>query len=148
MSPIELSDEALRFLDRHAVGHLATASRDGEPHVVPLCYARLDRHIYFVCDEKPKRRGAKELKRLANLRENPRAALVVDDYDDDWTKLSYLLLHLEATIVSDAAEYDAALLVLRARYPQYVAMGLSSDRNPIVRLQPVSAHFWRVENGE
>lgn len=148
MSLTELSDEALRFLDRHAVGHLATASRDGEPHVVPLCYARLDRHIYFVCDEKPKRRGPKELKRLANLRENPRAALVVDDYDDDWSKLAYLLLHLEATIVSDAVEYESALTALRARYPQYAVMPLQRERNPMVRLRPITAHFWRVASGE
>ena len=69
MSPTELSDEALRFLDRHAIGHLATSSRDGEPHVVPLCYARVDRSIYFVCDEKPKRRGAGELKLIAAILE-------------------------------------------------------------------------------
>lgn len=142
MSPIELSEEARRFLDRHTVGHLATASRDGTPHVVPLCYARIDRHIYFVCDDKPKRHGARELKRLANLRENPRAALVVDDYDDDWRKLSYLLLHLDAAVVDGEREYQTALAALRQRYAPYADMPLHLDRNPMVRLLPTSAHFW------
>ena len=39
---------------------------------------------------------------------NPRAALVVDDYDADWSRLAYLLLHLDAAIVEDDAEYSAA----------------------------------------
>jgi coenzyme F420-0:L-glutamate ligase / coenzyme F420-1:gamma-L-glutamate ligase len=142
MSPIELGEEARRFLDRHRVGHLATASRDGDPHVVPLCYARVDRDIYFVCDDKRKRGGPKALKRLANLQENPRAALVVDDYGDDWSKLSYLLLHLEAAIVTDEGEYETALVALRRRYPPYAAMPLRRDRNPMVRLRPIGAHFW------
>jgi PPOX class probable F420-dependent enzyme len=142
MCPIELSREAREFLDRHARGHLATANRNGEPHVVPVCYACVHGDIYFVCDEKPKRAGPKHLKRLTNLRENPRAALVVDDYDEDWSKLAYLLVHLVAEIVTDPQEYAAALIALRRRYAPYIRMELQADTNPIVRLRPTSAHFW------
>ncbi len=142
MCPIDLSREARDFLDRHSHGHLATANRHGVPHVIPLCYARVGQTLYFVCDEKPKRNGPKQLKRLANLRENPHAALVVDDYDEDWRRLAYLLLQLDAEIISDPQEYAAALAELRARYPLYAAMSLCAEANPIVRLQPTSAHFW------
>jgi hypothetical protein len=62
-----LSAEARAFLDAHEVGHLATADRAGTSHVVPLCYARLGDLLYFVADDKPKRRGPRALKRLANL---------------------------------------------------------------------------------
>src|SRR4029450_8033385 len=78
---MELSDAARAFLDAHAVGHLATASADGEPHVIPLCYARLGDRLYFVADDKPKRRAPRRLKRLDNIAANSRGALVVDDYD-------------------------------------------------------------------
>ena len=142
MSPIELSEDARRFLDRHTRGHLATADKDGAPHVVPLCYARIGEYVYFVCDEKPKRRGPLGLKRLANLRENPRAALVVDDYDRDWTKLAYLLVQVDGEIVTDTEEYGAALATLRARYEQYERMPLRQDTHPIVRLTPTNAHLW------
>ena len=57
---MSLTEEARAFLDAHRVGHLATAAGDGEPHVVPLCYARVGDRIYFVADEKPKRRPARE----------------------------------------------------------------------------------------
>src|SRR5947207_10082316 len=67
------SEDARRFLEAHRVGHLATADAHGAPHVVPVCYALDHEALYFIADEKPKRRAARELKRLENLRENPRS---------------------------------------------------------------------------
>jgi PPOX class probable F420-dependent enzyme len=132
------------FLDAHRVGHLATVSAGGDPHVVPLCYARVGNRLYFVADDKPKRRGPRGLKRLANLAENPRAALVVDDYDEDWHRLAFLLIHLGATVVTNRREYRSALAALRARYPQYRAMPLGIETHPMVRLVPRRYHLWRA----
>ncbi len=139
-----LSDDAREFIDAHDVGHLATADGAGNPHVVPVCYARVDERLYFVADEKPKRLGPRALKRLANLAENPRAALVIDDYDRDWSRLAFLLLHLDTTIVSDEREYDAALAALRRRYPQYRQMTLTIATNPLVRMVARRWHLWRA----
>jgi PPOX class probable F420-dependent enzyme len=137
--------EARRFLEAHRVGHLATAGADGAPHVVPVCYALDDGALYFVADEKPKRRPARALQRLANLRENPRAALVVDEYDDDWTRLAWLLVRGPARAVEDPAAHAAALVLLRARYPQYRAMALDDPaRHPIVRIEPARVVLWRA----
>jgi PPOX class probable F420-dependent enzyme len=137
--------EARRFLESHRVGHLATAGADGAPHVVPVCYALDDGALYFVADEKPKRRPARALQRLANLRENPRAALVVDEYDDDWTRLAWLLVRGPARAVEDPAAHAAALVLLRARYPQYRAMALDDPaRHPIVRIEPARVVLWRA----
>src|SRR2546428_10852704 len=96
--------EARQFLEAHRVGHLATAGADGAPHVIPVCYALDDAALYFVADEKPKRRPARELLRLRDLRANPRAAPGVDDYcDEDLTPLAYLLLRGPARLVDEAA---------------------------------------------
>jgi PPOX class probable F420-dependent enzyme len=141
---MSLSEEARAFLDAHRVAHLATADATGAPHVVPLCYARIGDRIYFVADEKPKKRGARALKRLANIAANPRVALVVDDYDDDWTRLAFLLVHLDAAIVADDAEYDEALAALQQRYAPYRRMALARERNPLVRLSVRSWHLWRA----
>ena len=140
---MSLTDEARAFLDAHRVGHLATAGRDGEPHVVPLCYARVGDRIYFVADEKPKRHGPRRLKRLANIAENPRVALVVDDYDEDWSRLAFLLVHSRAEVVADAAEYEHALGALRERYPQYRTMALALSTHPMIRMTPLRCHLWR-----
>lgn len=144
---MSLTDEARAFLDAHRVAHLATADRGGEPHVVPLCYARVGDRLYFVADDKPKRRGPRGLKRIANIAENPRVALVVDDYDEDWTRLAFLLLHSEAEIVADAGEYERALAALRVRYPQYRTMPLAPSTHPMVRMTPLRSHLWRSSPG-
>ncbi|MBX3026247.1 TIGR03668 family PPOX class F420-dependent oxidoreductase [bacterium] len=144
MTRAPLNDEARDFLDRHHVAHLATADADGAPHVIPLCFVRLADRLYFVADDKPKRDGPRALRRLANIAANPRAALVVDDYDDDWSRLAYLLLELAASEVVDGAEYAEALAALRARYPHYRTMPLARATHPMVRLVPRRWHLWRA----
>lgn len=137
--------EARPFLEAHRVGHLATAGADGAPHVIPVCYAVDDAGVYVVADEKPKRRPARELARLRNLRENPRAALVVDDYDEDWTRLAYVLVRGPVRLLEDAAAHAAALRLLRARYPQYLRMALDDPAaHPILQLNPQRIHLWRA----
>jgi PPOX class probable F420-dependent enzyme len=126
------------------VAHLATADATGAPHVVPLCYARLDDRLYFVADDKPKRGSPRALRRLANIAANPRVALVVDDYDDDWTRLAYLLLHLDAAPVDDDAEYADVLAALRARYSGYRTMALARTTHPMIRMIPRRWHLWRA----
>jgi PPOX class probable F420-dependent enzyme len=98
-----------------------------------------------VADEKPKRRPARELRRLRNLHENPRAALVVDDYDDDWTRLAWVLVRGPTQVVVDPAVHAAALRLLRARYAPYRRMALDDpERHPIVRLEPARVVAWRA----
>ena len=138
------SPEARAFLERHRVGHLATAGADGAPHVVPVCYALDASALYFVADEKPKRRPARELLRLQNLRANPRAAVVVDDWDEDWTRLAWILVRGSARVVIDPVAHAGAVGLLRARYPQYRAMALDDPaRNPVVRIDPTRVVLWR-----
>jgi PPOX class probable F420-dependent enzyme len=139
------TEDTRRFLEAHRVGHLATTGADGAPHVVPVCYALDDDALYFVADAKPKRRPARALQRLSNLRANPRAALVVDEWDEDWTRLAWVLVRGPAAVVEGDALHAHALARLRARYPQYRAMALE-DRvaHPIVRIVPATITSWRA----
>lgn len=136
-------DAPLRaFLERSRLAHLATASRDGAPHAVPLCFAVLDAAtVVFAVDEKPKQPG-RTLKRLRNLEQNPRFALVVDHWSEDWSRLGYVLLSGRGARCSDPDRAAAAVAALRARYPQYVAMGLEVGRHEIVELVVERAHAW------
>ena len=131
-----------RFILSHAVARLATADKGGQPHVIPFCYAFDGEHFYFVVDEKPKRQTGKPLKRVRNIVENPRVALVIDDYADDWTQLAYVLVSGTAALVEDEEEYARALALLRARYPQYRLMALTFARNAMVRILPTAVHAW------
>jgi PPOX class probable F420-dependent enzyme len=139
-----ISDVRVRdFLRLARLGHLATSSRDGVPHNIPICFwfdgtAR----FYFIIDEKPKRLTGIGLKRMRNIAENRHVALVIDHYEEDWTCLAYVLIHGDADIVDDPEEYVLALRNLRDKYPQYRAMLLSVERNPMVRIDALRAHTW------
>jgi len=138
------SPEARAFLLRHRVGHLATANRSGVPHVIPLCYALDGDALYFVVDAKRKRHTGTALKRMRNITENPAVALVVDDYDEDWTALAYVLVRGHAAVVADGDERTRALACLRDKYPHYRTMALEGPAHPVVRITPEDVHVWRA----
>jgi PPOX class probable F420-dependent enzyme len=131
-----------RFILAHVVARLATADKNGQPHVIPFCYAFDGERFYFVVDEKPKRQTGKPLKRIRNILENPQVALVIDDYADDWTQLAYVLVSGTAALVDKEEEYARALALLRERYPQYRAMDLTFARNTMVRITPTKVLAW------
>lgn len=130
------------FLERSRVAHLATADGEGRPHVVPVCFAVLDaRSLAFAIDDKPKPRG-RPLKRLRNLAENDRFALVVDRWDEDWRRLGYLLLAGRGAPCVEPERRRLAVQWLRERYPQYVAMGLEAERHAVIELAIERVHRW------
>jgi PPOX class probable F420-dependent enzyme len=133
-----LSDRERRFLASRMVGHLATADRGAAPHVVPVCFALADAALYITIDEKPKRAGA-PLKRLRNIAENPAVAVVVDRYDDDWTRLGWVMLRGQAEILTAGSEHGHAQALLRARYPQLGGMRIAPLPVIAVRLERVTS---------
>jgi PPOX class probable F420-dependent enzyme len=138
-----LSPEERAFAECHRVARLATADAAGAPHVIPICYAVVGDAFYFVVDEKPKRTRT-GLKRLRNIAANPHVAVVIDDYDDDWSRLAYLLVRGRAAVVAERTEYEAVLSALRKRYPQYRAMQLRLETHPLVCIIPEQRHLWRA----
>jgi PPOX class probable F420-dependent enzyme len=99
------------------VGRLATVTPAGEPHVVPCCFVLDGDTILSAVDAKPKSTLA--LRRLDNLRARPRAALLVDHYDDDWSTLWWVRADGDGRVIDAGAERERALDLLAAKYPQY-----------------------------
>src|SRR5882672_3226618 len=116
-----LTERQRRFLEASRVGHLATADAKGAPHLIPVCYAVDEGTLYITVDEKPKRRDI-PLKRVRNILENPQAAFIVDRWDEDWTRLGWVMLRGRAEILTAGKEHGEAQALLRARYPQLGAM--------------------------
>jgi len=103
-------------VDAERVARLATVRADGRPHVVPVCFSLDGDTLYTAVDEKPK--STRRLRRLANIEANPRVELVIDHWDEDWSRLWWVRLSGRARLV----EHDArALELLQAKYPQYRA---------------------------
>lgn len=144
MTPLAkaLDNPAVRdFVDRARIAHLATASSQGAPHNIPLCFGFDGVCFYFAIDQKPKRQSGLMIKRMRNIAQNPKVALVIDHYEEDWRKLAYVLIFGHAAITA-GAEYQKFLESLRKKYSQYQTMDLQLPTNPIVRIDPERVHVW------
>jgi PPOX class probable F420-dependent enzyme len=133
-----LSKPQARFLADRRVGHLATADAHGAPHLVPVCFVVSDGSLYITIDQKPKG-DPRGLKRLRNIIENPRAAFVADRWDEDWTRLGWVMLRGPAEILEKGPEHDRAQALLRSRYPQYQDMALDGLPVIAVRIERVTS---------
>lgn len=101
------------------VARLATVGADGSPHLVPVVFAFDDGRIFSAVDAKPKR--SQNLKRLQNIRTNERVSLLVDHYEDDWSRLWWIRADGTAEVVSDGPRWIEAIDALSAKYSQYRA---------------------------
>jgi len=114
-----VSDELRRRVGGARVARLATVDADGSPHVVPICFALAGETLYTAVDRKPKR--SPRLKRLENVRQNPRVEVVVDHYEEEWSALWWVRLRGRGRDLDHGDERDRALALLAGKYPQYRA---------------------------
>jgi PPOX class probable F420-dependent enzyme len=129
-----------RFLAARRVAHLATADAQGQPHVVPVCFALAGDVLYIAIDRKPKRVDPHRLRRVRNLLANPRVAVTADVYREDWRRLGFVWLQGTARLLDAGAEYRRALDRLRRKYPQYRGMALHG--RPVIAVDVVRAGAW------
>lgn len=140
LSSSRLTPSASRLIRCARVAHLATADRNGLPHVVPICFAFDGKDLYSPIDEKPKKSSPLKLKRIKNIQVNPHACVVIDRYDDDWKRLAYVLITGRATILLRGQKHQKAVLLLRRKYPQYRKMAIQ-DR-PMIHIRPTRVTSW------
>jgi len=140
-----LSERQLRFLLARRVAHLATVDATGRPHLVPVCFAVGGGSAYVAIDAKPKRAAPRTLKRLRNIAANPRVALTADRWDEDWSRLGWVMIQGVAEILDDGDEHDRAHVLLRARYAQYREMALAEL--PVIALRIEHVVEWQASPG-
>ena len=128
-------------LEKAQIARLATLDAEQRPHAVPVCFAYDGSVFYSAIDRKPKRVAPSRLARLKNIKKTPQVALLVDQYDEDWTRLWYVLVRGKADLVSAAAEHRRAIQSLRAKYRQYDAEMLADDA-PVLRITPLRITAW------
>ena len=109
--------------------------------MVPICFEVVVDTVYIALDEKPKRGDPLQLRRVKNIIDNPRVAITADVYDEDWSRLGFVLLHARGRLVEATdAEHARAVRALRSKYAQYVAMALE-DR-PIIGADVERVTVW------
>ncbi len=129
------------FVQRQRVARLATADENGHPTLIPICYAFDGKLFYTPLDEKPKSVSGTQLKRVRNIEARHEAALLIDQYSDDWSQLGYILIHAHAELLFPPAEHHTqALQLLRERYVQYRTMKL--EQHALIVLTPERITAW------
>jgi PPOX class probable F420-dependent enzyme len=123
------------------VARLATVDETGAPHVVPVCYATDGRAYYSPIDAKPKRTPPERLRRIRNIQGNARVALLFDHYEEDWSRLRFVMVRGRAEILREGTEWRAARALLESKYPQYRAMPLAPD-GLLIKIVPDQVVRW------
>jgi PPOX class probable F420-dependent enzyme len=136
--PTELVAWANELLESARVARLGLLDEEDAPRVLPVTFAVAEGRIWSAIDQKPKR--ANEPARLRFLRRDPRAALTVDRYSDDWGQLAWVqvLGRIEIVEVADGA---AGLEALRAKYEPYREQ---APPGPLLALEPQRYLWWRA----
>ena len=127
--------------DREPVARLAVIDDAGVPDVMPIVFARVGTRLFSPIDGKPKKSG--RLARLRHIERCPRVGLVIDRYAADWQALWWIRLSAEATIaVGDDADWDAAVMALQVKYPQYRTTPLFTGDPTLICLAPLTVRWW------
>jgi PPOX class probable F420-dependent enzyme len=109
--------EAMQRLGGSKVARFATADAQGRPHIVPIVFALDGSTLYFAVDAKPKK--TTNLKRLKNIATNPAVSVLVDHYENDWTKLWWVRADGTARVLTDRAKAERAIDLLVHKYEQH-----------------------------
>ena len=144
-----LTDDDRRLLAGARRAVLATIAPDGHPRLVPVCFVVDPVHpvVYTPLDDKPKSvDDPTALARVRDIAADERAALLVDRWDEDWTRLAWLRLDGRAALLApDAPGHQAIVAALRARYPQYATHRL--DDRPLIAITVDRATRWGAAGG-
>jgi coenzyme F420-0:L-glutamate ligase/coenzyme F420-1:gamma-L-glutamate ligase len=128
-------------LTQARVAHLATLGKRS-PHIIPVCFVFRENSFYTAIDRKPKIISSKELQRVRNIRGDPRVAILIDHYEENWSRLWYILVRGRAELVDESGhEHRRVIRLLRQKYPQYKAGVLSTDAQ-VIRIRPQTIVSW------
>ena len=134
-------DEARARVLNSRVGYLATADAAGVPHIVPITFVVDADRIITAIDGKPKR--GTRLRRLDNIAANPAVSLLVESYDDDWSRLWWARADGVAAVLTNEEARAGVVELLRARYPQYTTVSIDG---PVIVIEVRRWSGWTAGN--
>jgi len=128
---VEFGLDILEFIGRAKIARLATVDSKSIPYLVPVVFVFDDNQFFLPIDEKKKKNttNPKDLKRVKNIQNNSNVCLLIDEYSDDWSKLSFVMINGIASVMPSNLSNISWRNVyekLSIKYPQYQLVGLSN----------------------
>jgi PPOX class probable F420-dependent enzyme len=132
---MRLTKAQSKMIQWERVARVATVGGSGVPHVVPVCHVLLGDKIYFGSG----RKGRKVL----NVETNPRLALTVDVYSDDWDQITGVMVQGRARVIERGPSFRRLRRRLYAKYPQYPReAALGESDSVIIEVTPTRVFSW------
>jgi PPOX class probable F420-dependent enzyme len=133
-----LSKRVAKLLGAERVCRVATVGEAGTPHLVPVCHAVVGDRVYFASGD--------DARKALNLRQNPRVAVTVDLYTEDWSHLKGVMVQGTAKLVRRGPAFARARKRLYAKYPQYSRdAAISVADSVIVEVTPTHVFAWGLD---
>ena len=134
-----------RLLETWPVARLATVGTRSRPGALPIAFAWVRGYLWTPVDGKPKRAG--ELARVRRVTENPHVELLLDEYEEDWSKLWWVRIEGDARVVEPPdpeRDPDVApvLVALRRKYPQYAKVPVLREPPTLLAIRPTRVRSW------
>jgi PPOX class probable F420-dependent enzyme len=130
-------DQIRRLVAGARVARLGTVDAQIGVHLVPVTFTLVGDTVFTAVDGKPKR--SRRLRRVANIERNHHVTLLVDHYEEDWTRLWWCRLAGDARVFYQGAEFEQAVEALTARYDQYKT---SPPGGPVIRIRVTDWSGW------
>jgi PPOX class probable F420-dependent enzyme len=136
------------IIDKARVARLATVDTECKPHVIPVVFV-FDNDCYFIpIDAKTKRSRPERLKRAKNIQQNPNVALLIDEYNENWRKLYFIMIQGKASIIggkkleqqSELFLLEKAHKLLSDKYLQYQEIGIGEY---VIMIIPQKVISWK-----
>jgi PPOX class probable F420-dependent enzyme len=134
---VRLAKKLAKLVARERVCRVATAGPRGTPHVVPVCHVVADGKVCFG--------SARDARKVRNLRANPRAAVTVDLYAEDWSSLRGVMIQGTATLVERGPRFRKLRRLLYEKYPQYAEETALAEGDVIVEVTPTRVFSWGLD---
>jgi len=132
---VHLSKAIAKLLARERICRVATVDKDGTPHVVPVCHVLVNGKIYFG--------AGKGSQKVRHLRANPRLAMLVDLYAEDWASLKGVMVQGTARLIPSGREFRRIRTHLYQKYPQYPEeAAIAESDTVIVEMMPTRVSSW------
>jgi len=135
---MRLTKAVARLFERERVCRVATTGLRGMPHLVPVCQVVSGGKIYFA--------SGNDGRKALNLAENPRVALTIDLYSDDWTLIKGAMVQGRARLYPRGTRFRAIRALLYKKYPQYRReAAISESDSVVVEVTPTRVFSWGVK---
>ncbi|MCY3564121.1 MAG: TIGR03668 family PPOX class F420-dependent oxidoreductase [bacterium] len=131
------AEEITRRLAETRSATLGTVDHTGRPHLVPIVFAYRDGRLYTAVDHKPK--STNRLKRLRNIETNSAVSVLLDHYDDDWTRLWWIRVDGSARVIASGPAFREGIALLTRKYQPYEDQ---PPPGPVIEIRVETIRAW------